>query len=99
MLYHQLLRAELLGVPVAPASPDRGGGGGENGRGFASPASSPAKKMFRYKSGDRCAFGLKPDIVGQAGALVGLDWDCKTLDDKPPRVDFGVDLSAQASRW
>ena len=53
MLYHQLLRAELLGVPAAPMSPDRGGGG-ENGRGLASPMSSPAKKMFRYKSGDRC---------------------------------------------
>ena len=56
VLYHQLLRAELLGVPVAPTSPDRGGGGpgGENGaRGMASPMSSPAKKMFRYKSSDR----------------------------------------------
>ena len=53
VLYHQLLRAELLGVPVAPASPDRGGGGGENSRGCASPMSSPAKKMFRYKSSDR----------------------------------------------
>ena len=56
MLYHQLLRAELLGMPGGtPMSPDRGGGpAGENGRGLTSPMSSPAKKMFRYKSGDRC---------------------------------------------
>ncbi len=59
MLYHQLLRAELLGVPAAPMSPDKGAGG-ENGRGLASPMSSPAKKMFRYKSGDRCPSSEMP---------------------------------------
>lgn len=54
-MYHQLLRAELLGVPPAPPSPEKPSPGGADARGGSSPMTSPVKKMFRYKSGDRCS--------------------------------------------
>lgn len=55
VVYHQLLRAELLGVPPVPPSPEKPSpGGGGDARASSSPMTSPVKKMFRYKSGDRC---------------------------------------------
>ena len=50
-MYSQILRAELLGVPSGPASPEKAGP--SSGAGAVSPMTSPVKKMFRYKSGDR----------------------------------------------
>lgn len=55
VVYHQLLRAELLGVPPVPPSPEKPSlGGSGDARAASSPMTSPVKKMFRYKSGDRC---------------------------------------------